>query len=138
MTSLAVVFWQMANRAIASKRETEVLNDSDFKQQIESNRVQSAHFYLSPATADVYGSLQSSIQPYTSAVPRDDVSKLMDTLRIGGADVQVDPAATPLGKVEWIGGIILLPAFWICTMGWNIASRRQASTPGQPSRGALG
>ncbi len=131
---VAVVMW----RLIASQPGSgESVTYSDFMNQVDQGNVASAQFSLSANTASVGGELRASEQQYSTIVPRDQVTRIMELLRERGASVDVSE------RKSWITAVTDLAPALVAVLiamfiGRRLKEQRRRETPGPQVPGALG
>lgn len=136
MILLAVMLWQMASRNGNSNTATRTFSYSDFMAQVDAKNVQAARFALSQNTAEVTGNLKQPAEHYTTNVPKDSATSLMNTLRSEGTEVEVAERSTTASRLVDFAPIVILIVVWIYMS--QTRRRRDAGPPNQASPGALG
>jgi ATP-dependent Zn protease len=136
---LALVIWHRISPSSDTERApAPALSYSDFMKQVDAKNIGTANFTFSANTAELTGNLKQPAESYTTSLPRDAASGLMDILRQQGTTVQVAQSGNWKTVAIRVVPLIVLLIVWTFTMMNRARARQNPSPPNQPTPGALG
>lgn len=141
MIALAAVLWLVSSKSPNSPGVAE-MSYSDFVSQVDQNNVASAKFLESRSTTQIQGQLRQPAQNFTSTIPNQAVTDLLQRLRKQGTTIDVREAmgANPASATSLLINIapLLVIAVLALFMFSRMRNRRTPPRQGTPSNRPLG
>jgi ATP-dependent Zn protease len=141
MIALAAVLWLVSSKSPNPPGVTE-MSYSDFMSQVDRNNVASARLLESRSTTLIQGQLRQPVQNFTSTIPNQAVTDLLQRLEKQGTTIDVREAtgANPASATSLLINIapLLVIAVLALFMFSRMRKRRTPPQQGTPSNRPLG